>query len=48
MEMAAKKIENAVPKTLEAGFRTGDIYFGKPETFKVNTTEFGNKILSFI
>lgn len=48
MEMAAKEIENAVSKTLEAGFRTGDIYFGEPETFKVNTTEFGNKILSFI
>lgn len=48
MEIAAKEIENAVSKTLEAGFRTGDIYFGEPETFKVNTTEFGNKILSFI
>ena len=48
METAAREIENAVSKTLDAGFRTGDIYFGEPGTFKVNTTEFGNKILSFI
>lgn len=48
MEDGAKDIENAVSKTLESGFRTGDIYFGENKTVKVNTTDFGDKILSFI
>jgi len=48
MEEAATDIENAVAKTLEAGFRTGDIYFGDENTQKVNTTDFGSKIISFI
>ncbi|MDK2791320.1 MAG: 3-isopropylmalate dehydrogenase [Deferribacteres bacterium] len=48
MEDAAKDIENAVAKTLESGYRTGDIYFEDKGTVKVNTTEFGDKIISFI
>ncbi|MBZ4644434.1 MAG: hypothetical protein JG767_2043, partial [Deferribacteraceae bacterium] len=44
----AKDIENAVAKTLESGYRTGDIYFEDKGTVKVNTTEFGDKIISFI
>jgi 3-isopropylmalate dehydrogenase len=48
MEDAAKDIENAVAKTLESGYRTGDIYFEDKGTKKVNTTEFGDKIISFI
>ncbi|MBC7197085.1 MAG: 3-isopropylmalate dehydrogenase, partial [Deferribacterales bacterium] len=48
MEEAAADIENAVAKTLEAGFRTGDIYFSDEGTQKVNTTDFGDKIISFI
>lgn len=48
MEEAANDIENAVNKTLEAGFRTRDIYFGDEDTQIVSTTEFGSKIISFI
>lgn len=48
MEEAANDIENAVAKTLEAGFRTRDIYFGEEGTQIVSTTEFGSKIISFI
>lgn len=48
MEEAANDIENAVTKTLEAGFRTRDIYFGDEDTQIVSTTEFGSKIISFI
>ena len=47
-EDAAVDIENAVAKTLESGFRTADIYFNEPETKKVSTREFGDKIISFI
>jgi 3-isopropylmalate dehydrogenase len=45
---AAANIENAVAKTLESGFRTADIYFNEPETKKVTTREFGDKIISFL
>lgn len=46
LEAEAKSIENAVKKTIEDGFRTGDIFTGAPGTTKVNTREMGEAIIA--
>ena len=42
---AADSIENAVRRTIDDGFRTGDIFTDEPNTIQVNTSEMGNKII---
>jgi 3-isopropylmalate dehydrogenase len=43
---AAGDIEAAVEKTLDQGFRTGDIFQGKPDEQKVNTRQMGDAIIA--
>ena len=43
---AADAIDNAVEKTLNQGYRTGDIYQGKDDEKKVNTDEMGTAIIA--
>lgn len=43
---AADAIDRAVEKTLNQGYRTGDIYQGKDDEKKVNTVEMGNAIIA--
>ena len=45
MKEAADQIEAAVEKALEAGYRTGDIFFGNPGEKKVSTSEMGEAII---
>ena len=42
---AADSIDNAVRRTIDDGFRTGDIFTDEPNTIQVNTSEMGNKII---
>lgn len=42
----ANLVRNALMKTIEDGFRTGDIYEGKEGTTKVGTKEFADAIIS--
>ena len=42
---AADRIDAAVEKTLEAGYRTGDIFFGNPGEKKVSTADMGDAIV---
>jgi 3-isopropylmalate dehydrogenase len=44
MTEAADRVDAAVEKALEDGYRTGDIFFGKPGEKKVSTTEMGDAI----
>ena len=46
LEAEASNIENAVKKTIEDGFRTGDIFTNTPGTKKVNTREMGEAIIA--
>ena len=46
MEQQATQIEQAVIKTLEAGFRTADIY--QKGDKKVGTLEFTNEVIGFL
>ena len=45
LKEAADSIDNAVRKTIDDGFRTGDIFTDEPNTIQVNTSEMGNKII---
>ena len=45
---AADSIDNAVRKTIDHGYRTGDIYTNEADTTMVNTAEMGSKIIEFI
>ena len=45
MTEAAEAVEKAVEKTLNDGFRTGDIYQAQPGEKKVNTVEIGAAII---
>lgn len=46
MVEAADAIDAAVEKTLNDGYRTGDIYQGKEDEKKVNTAEIGDAIIA--
>jgi 3-isopropylmalate dehydrogenase len=48
MDDAAKDIEQAIEKVLQKGIRTGDIYYGESNTYKVNTREFGEEVVKAI
>ncbi len=48
MEREADDIENAVTKTLDAGYRTGDIISGNDNETLLSCTEMGDKIAEFI
>ena len=43
---AADAIDNAVEKTLNQGYRTGDIYQGRDGEKKVNTVAMGDAIIA--
>ena len=43
---AADAVDAAVEKTLNQGYRTGDIYQGKNDEKKVNTREMGDAIIA--
>ena len=45
LKEAADSIDNAVRRTIDDGFRTGDIFTDEPNTIQVNTSEMGNKII---
>ena len=45
---AADSIDNAVRRTIDEGYRTGDIYTNEPGTTRVDTAEMGRKIIEFI
>ena len=45
MKEAADRIDAAVEKALEAGYRTGDIFFGNPGEKKASTAEMGDAIV---
>ena len=45
---AADSIDNAVRKTIDHGYRTGDIYTNEADTTMLNTAEMGSKIIEFI
>ena len=45
---AATSIEKAVKAAIQAGYRTGDLYTGKESEKKVNTSEMGEAIRSFL
>ena len=45
---AADSIDNAVRRTIDEGYRTGDIYTNEPNTTRVDTAEMGRKIIEFI
>ena len=45
---AADSIDNAVRRTIDEGYRTGDIYTNEPDTTRVDTAEMGRKIIEFI
>ena len=44
LEEAARAVERAVEETLNEGFRTADLYRGKPREKKVSTKEMGDRI----
>jgi 3-isopropylmalate dehydrogenase len=48
MNDAADAIDNAIIKTIQAGFRTGDIYMPDMNETKLNCDEMGDKICEFI
>ena len=45
---AADSIDNAVRRTIDEGYRTGDIYTNESDTTRVDTAEMGRKIIEFI
>lgn len=48
MHDAADSIDEAVLKTIQAGFRTGDIYSGNEGEIKLSCSDMGDKICEFI
>lgn len=45
---AAREIEEAIQRTLQEGFRTGDIYSDSPDEYLVNTTDMGETVLKHL
>ena len=45
---SADAIDLAIRKTIDAGYRTGDIFTGEEGTQRVNTTQMGDAILSHL
>jgi 3-isopropylmalate dehydrogenase len=48
MSDAADAVDAAVARALEGGFRTGDIFLGRPGEKKVTTAEMGTAIIGFL
>ncbi len=48
MDEAAYNIDNAILKTIQAGFRTGDIYSGNENETRLSCSEMGDKISSYL
>ena len=44
----ADQIDAAIKKTIHAGYRTGDIFSKKPEETRLNCSEMGDRIVSYL